>query len=94
MLRYSLLTLLIVVLVAAVGSAALANPTDTWRQVVGFLFVLFACPHTVLPLLEVLSPSPRSRRPAVASPPATGFASLPGAAQLRAWAADASAANG
>jgi hypothetical protein len=34
MLRFSLLTLLGVVLVAAVGSAALANPTDTWRQVI------------------------------------------------------------
>jgi len=44
MLRFSLLTLLGVVLVAAIGSAALANPTDTWRQVVvtgtvGILFV-------------------------------------------------------
>jgi len=34
MVRFSLLTLLGVVLVAAVGSAALANPTDTWRRVV------------------------------------------------------------
>lgn len=34
MLRFSLLTLLGVVLVAAVGSAALANPTDTWCQVI------------------------------------------------------------
>jgi len=34
MLRFSLLTLLGVVLIAAVGSAALANPTATWRQVV------------------------------------------------------------
>jgi hypothetical protein len=34
MLRFSLLTLLGVVLVAGIGSAALANPTDTWRQVV------------------------------------------------------------
>jgi len=44
MLRFSLLTLLGVVLVAAVGSAALANSTDTWRQVVvtgtvGFLLM-------------------------------------------------------
>ena len=34
MLRFSLLTLLAVVLVAAIGSAALANPTDLWRQVI------------------------------------------------------------
>ena len=34
MLRFSLLTLLGVVLVAGIGSAALANPNDTWRQVV------------------------------------------------------------
>jgi len=34
MLRFSLLALLGVVLVAAIGSAALANPTDIWRQVV------------------------------------------------------------
>ena len=34
MLRFSLLTLLGVVLVAAVGSAALANPTEIWRQVI------------------------------------------------------------
>jgi len=34
MLRFSLLTLLGVVLVAAIGSAALANPTNTWRQVI------------------------------------------------------------
>ena len=34
MLRFSLLTLLGVVVVAAIGSAALANPTDTWRQAI------------------------------------------------------------
>lgn len=34
MLRFSLLTLLGVVLVAAIGSAALENPTDIWRLVV------------------------------------------------------------
>jgi hypothetical protein len=34
MLRFSLLTLLGVVLVAAIGSAALANPSDAWRRVV------------------------------------------------------------
>jgi len=34
MLRFSLLALLGVVLVAAIGSAALANPTNTWRQVI------------------------------------------------------------
>ncbi len=34
MLRFSLLTLLGVVLVSAIGSAALASPTDTWRQVI------------------------------------------------------------
>ena len=41
MLRFSLLTLLGVVLVAAVGSAGLANPTDVWRQVVFGLTVFF-----------------------------------------------------
>jgi uncharacterized membrane protein YjjP (DUF1212 family) len=34
MFRFSLLTLLCAVLVAAIGFAALANPTGTWRQVV------------------------------------------------------------
>lgn len=41
MLRFSLLTLLGVVLVAAVGSAALANPTDNWRQAAFGLTVVF-----------------------------------------------------
>lgn len=44
MLRFSLLTLLGVVLIAAIGSAALANPTDTWRQAVvtGAVVILLA----------------------------------------------------
>jgi hypothetical protein len=40
MLRFSLLTLLGVVLVAGIGSAALANPTVLWKQAVVTLAVL------------------------------------------------------
>ncbi len=56
MLRFSLLTLLGVVLVAAVGSAALANPTDTWRQ------VAFTITVVVLLFFTLLAAVTRSRR--------------------------------
>ncbi len=56
MLRFSLLTLLGVVLVAAVGSAALANPTDTWRSVFVTLTLVVLFSFTTLAALN------RSRR--------------------------------
>ena len=40
MLRFSLRSLLAVVCFAAVGSAALANATDLWRQVIFTLLVV------------------------------------------------------
>ena len=63
MLRFSLLTLLGVVLVAGIGSAALANPTDAWRQVV--------VTGTVA-VLSVTTLAAVAKRPA--SPFARGFA--------------------
>ena len=57
MLRFSLLTLLGVVLVAAVGSAALANPTEIWRQVIvtGTVGIL------LIAILRAVSKRPLSR---------------------------------
>ena len=57
MVRFSLLTLSGVVLVAAIGSAALANPTDIWRQVIvtGTVGIL------LIAILRAVSKRPLSR---------------------------------
>lgn len=57
MFRFSLLTLLGVVLVAAVGSAALANPTDIWRRVTTSIIVVIL----LLAALFAFSSRPMSR---------------------------------
>lgn len=55
MLRFSLLTLFGVVLVAAIGCAALTNPTETWREIILAIAVVALF---VAALIAIGRPSP------------------------------------